>query len=172
MGLSQVLNPDQKDTLLDSLENIYNHPVHGRQIKRVLKDALPGFSDPTLEIQEAEEQRASKTSEEIEGIKSTLTKKEIQDKLKEERRAFIDDGIVTKAEMKEVEKLMLEKGIGSYDTAIEFYKAQKQLAIPTTAPVEKTRISVPSEIEWFKDPKGYARKKAYEEVARIERERA
>ena len=66
---------------------------------------------------------------------------------------------------------MLENGIGSYDIAADYFTKSRQLAKPTTDHHEHSSLSLPGDMELFKDRNAWARKEAYKAINEIERNR-
>lgn len=70
----------------------------------------------------------------------------------------------------EVEKVMVDEAIGSYDTAVKYVRAQKQLA-PAT-PESVTPITMPDGKELWKDKNAFARKSAFEAINELKANRS
>lgn len=164
---------EQKDQLLDSLEGqLYNHPEVGHTVKEAVEKAF-GYTDPELALTRRHQKEVDSLREQITSLETKTVEKEIRARVDGERDAAKAKFKLTDDQMKEVSKLMIDQGIGNYNTAAEYYSLQRQAAKPTTDNiVEHSSLSLPDNADLFKDKNAWARKEAYKVINEIQRNRS
>lgn len=172
MGKWAAFSEEEKDKLLDSLESgLYNHPEVGHQVKEAVEKAF-GFTDPELAASRRHSKETQELRDQIQSLESKQMEKEIRGRVDSERAQAQTKFKLSDDDMKEVSKLMIESGIGSYEKAADYYRLQKQAAKPTTDNiVEHSSLTLPGDVELFKNPGQWARKQAYQAINEIERNR-
>lgn len=171
-GKWSQFSEDEKDRLLDSLETgLYNHPEVGHQVKEAVEKAF-GFTDPELATTRRYQKETQELRTKIESLESENQLKEIRNRVDGEKSAAQRKFKLSDDDMKEVSKLMVESGIGNYEKAADYYRLSKQAAKPTTDNiVEHSSLTLPGDVELFKNPAQWARKQAYQAINEIERNR-
>lgn len=168
---SQLYSEDQKDALLDSLEGFYNDAEIGPQVQELIEKKF-GVTDPQLAQTRRHREETNQLREQLQSLEAKQMEKEIKSRVEQERRQAQEKHKLSDDEMKDVSKLMVESGIGSYDSAADYYRLSKQAAKPTTDKiVEHSAMTLPGDLELYKDRTGWARKEAYKAIAEIERNR-
>lgn len=162
---------DQKDALLESLEGFYNDAEVGPQVQELIEKKF-GVTDPALAQSRRHREEVNQLREQVQSLESKQQEKEIRARVDSDKNQARDKHKLSDDEMKEVSKLMIENGIGSYDVAANYYKLQKQAAKPTSdSIVEHSAMMLPADVELFKDRNGWARREAYKAINEIERNR-
>ena len=162
---------DQKDQLLESLEGLYEDPEVGVQVKEAVEKKF-GFTDPGLALRRHSQKQYDDLQEKDNSLESSIREKEIKSRTQSEHDAARDKYKLSDDDMKEVSKLMIESGIASYDKAADYFRLQKQAAIPTTDKVrEHSQMRLPGDEGLFKNPVGWARDEAYKVIGELERNR-
>jgi hypothetical protein len=163
---------EEKDKLLDSLETgLYNHPEVGPTVKEAVEKAF-GFTDPELAASRRHAKEVNELREQIQTLESSTREKEIRATVQREKEAAQSKYKLSDDDMKAVSTLMVESGIASYDKAADYYRLSRQAAKPSTdAIVEHSSLTLPGDKDLFKDPTGWGRKRAYEVINEIERNR-
>jgi regulator of replication initiation timing len=160
---------EQKDSLLDSLEGLYNE-------NETVQEAVEkkwGYTDPGLAAKRVLRAENNELRQRLDDFEAKQREKEIRGRVNDDMRSAKEKYNLTDEDMKEVSKLMMEGGITSYDKASDYYRLSKQAAIPSTANfVDRTALTLPNEPELFKDRNGWAKREAYKALAEIERNRA
>jgi hypothetical protein len=91
----------------------------------------PSLSIPEVDIPMQAQGLIAGQQKQIETLQQQLNEDRIRREINERRSALQTKHGLSSKDVEEVEKLMLEKQIGSHDTAAEFYKSQQQSAQPT-----------------------------------------
>lgn len=171
-GKWSAFSEDEKDKLLDSLENgLYNHPEVGHQVKEAVEKAF-GFTDPELAASRRHSKETQELRAQIESLESKQMEKEIRSRVDKERDAAQSKFKLSDDDMKEVSKLMVESGIGNYEKAADYYRLQKQAAKPTSDNiVDHSSMTLPGDVGLYKNPIKWARDEAYKTISEIERNR-
>lgn len=121
------VSEDQRLALARAMNTLLNNPEVARDTKRLLKKIDPKLQFPDLEVEDTvqkfreEQAEKDKVRDEADRVRRANESYE-QIRGKVTARGFAVD---------EVEKMMKEKGIANYDTAMEYIDAQRQLAPPT-----------------------------------------
>lgn len=162
---------EQKDQLLGTLEGLYNDPEYGQTVQEVIEKKF-GVTDPQLAASRRNSKEVETLREQLQTLEAKNTEKEIKSRIDGAKRAAQEKYKLNDDEMKEVSKIMVEGGIGDYDKGADYYRMQKQLATPTSDTiVEHSAMTLPGDVELFKDPKGWSRREAYKALNDIERNR-
>jgi hypothetical protein len=162
---------EQKDQLLESLEGFYNDPEVGPQVQELIEKKFQ-VTDPQLAASRRHKAETEALREQIQSLESRQQEKEIRNRIDSEKNLAQQKYKLTDDEMKEVSKLMIEAGIGSYDNAADYYRLSRQAAKPTpNQHLEHSSLTLPGDIELFKDRNAWARKEAYKALGEIERNR-
>ncbi len=169
MGKWSQFSEEEKDKLLDSLETVYEKSdVIKEEIEKEFK-----FTDPQLARSRQHRAEVDELRTQLVTLENKQTEKEIRSRIDNEKREAQTRYKLTEEEMKEVSKSMIENGIGSYDKAADYYRLSKQAAVPTTDKIrEHSSLTLPGDVELFKDRVGWARKEAYQALNEIERNRS
>lgn len=171
-GKWTAYSEEQKDQLLDTLEGFYNDPEVGHQVQELIEKKF-NVTDPALAQSRRHRAEVEELRAQVVSLENKTTEKEIRSRIDKERSEAQTRYKLSDDEMKEVAKTMVESGIGSYDKAADYYRLSKQAAAPTTDKIrEHSSLTLPGDVELFKDRVGWARKEAYKAINEIERNRA
>jgi hypothetical protein len=96
------------------------------------KVANPESSIPEIDIPAALRQQLTPYIEKIDALTKAKEERDMRDRIEERRREIIAKG-VSLSELPAIEKLMVDKGIASHDTAVEHYRMAQRAAEPTPA---------------------------------------
>src|SRR5262245_43576502 len=161
MGKWSQFSDEQKDSLLDSLEGLYDSPKVGHQVKELVEQHF-GVTDPTLAMERRHNETTTALQARIDTLENEGRVKEISRRVDEEKKAAKEKYNLTDEDMQAVSKLMVEQGIGNYGSAADYYRLQKQAATPTPDLAGgHSALTLPDSPELFKDRNGWARKEAY-----------
>lgn len=146
----EELTPQQRAHLALG-QSLMGNPETADDARRLLRKADPKFKAPDLELQDKLDKERQdrldgekKLREDIETDRRNVWYAETQRKV---AAAGLD--------IKAVEKIMTDRQIANYDTAIEFLQSQQQIASPTHDSV--TPMAMPDNKDLWKDPKKTAR---------------
>jgi hypothetical protein len=169
-GKWSQFSEDQKDQLLESLEGFYNDPEVGPQVQELIEKKF-NVTDPQLAASRRHRAEVEQLREQVQTLESKQQEKEIRTRIDSDKKQAQEKYKLSEDEMKEVSKMMIESGIGSYDKAADYYRLSQQAAKPTSDIREHSALTLPGDIELFKDRNGWARKEAWKALAEIERNR-
>lgn len=127
MASLEDLTPEARDELALLGRRLADNPKTRNEYLKLVREINPDVPMPELDMEERAKKLESKTSEQVESLKAELQKRDAEQELERRRNRVKARGL----DHEEVEKVMLEKGITSHDTAAEFLEAQKRAAPPT-----------------------------------------
>lgn len=125
------MTPDQIADLAVMAKSQLDNPKTRTHFLRNQKFVTPETSIPEVDIPMQTEALLNKGYEQLRLMQGQLDEERIRRQIMERRQDLMERHSLTKKDVEEVEKLMLEKQIASHDTAAEFYKSQQQSAQPT-----------------------------------------
>ena len=161
MSLENV-SLDEMESLATLSKTLADNPATRRQFLELIKTASPTTNIPEIDMEYRMNERTKPLQDKISSLESQLRENEFKELRKSSHKKLMDMGI-PKDEIAEVEKLMLDKQIGNFDTAGEFYLSQKQTATPT-AGTFSTPMTMPSIKEMGGDINSWARSQANEAI--------
>lgn len=95
------------------------------------KKVNPHLSIPEVDVPVMMDAKLAEERQKREALEQQMMKEKIEREVKERRDALMQSKGLSKEDVAEIEKLMVEKNIASHETAADFYKMQKQTATPT-----------------------------------------
>lgn len=123
---------DERDELAKLSLQLSQDPNTRADFMRLTKKVRPDVAMPELEIEDRTRNMFNQAQQEINSLKAQLQERNSLDTLESRRKGLLDKGLVSsRAEIQEVEKLMLEKNIPVHETAAEYHNFMKQAAVPT-----------------------------------------
>lgn len=126
------LTPEARDELALLARQLAENPSTRKDFLRLTKRAKPDMPIPEIEIEETTSRAVQAADERVRQLEAKLQEKDALQELEKRRQALLKKGKVTdESEIEAVEKLMLEKGITSHETAADFYKWSREAAAPT-----------------------------------------
>jgi hypothetical protein len=129
-----------------------------RLVKRV-RDDVP---IPEVEMEDRTNRVLEEANKKVQNLEMKLREKEKAEMLKERRQSLLEKGLIqSKDEIAEVEKVMVDKGIASHETAAEHYNWMKQAAAPTPSQFPRPVMSNFDVKGYFKNPVAAARENAH-----------
>lgn len=156
----------------DFSEDLFNDPMTGKDIKRLIKRKHPHLPIPDLDLEDKfEAQRAADKKEREDRERSEKEKKQ-QDEWKEQRARTQKDWGFTEETMANLEKTMVERNIGDYEVAATFHAAKNpKPSEPTSHHGEPWGYAANETFrEVSKDPEGWAKGEMMKAM-KIDRER-
>ena len=127
---------------------VYDHPKAGPEMQKLIKDVFPHARVPELELRQALEPEVAALRKE----RDEFRKEREDEKLARARAAAIGDIKadsnlrVTDEEIPEIEKIMAEEGVRSYNAAAHAFRRRQEIARPTGAPdFEGSRMWLPGQ---------------------------
>lgn len=127
------LTLEQRDELAALANKLANSPDTRKDFLRLTKKVAPNVPMPEIDMLDEQEKREAVSRDRLEKLENDLRQRDARDKLKERRQALLANGKVKdEDELKEIEKLMLEKKIADHEVAADYYNYQRQMAAPTS----------------------------------------
>ena len=141
-------------------------PKTRKQFLQLTKQVRPDVPIPEIEIEERTNQVLSEANKRVESLEAKLRQKEAKETLEKRRQDLVKKQLVqSEDEIKEVEKLMVEKGIANHETAAEYHQWMKQAAAPTPSQFPQPVMSKFNTQDYMKNPVGAARDAAHAALA-------
>lgn len=132
MSSLEDLSPDARDEFALLALQLAENPSTRKEFLRLTKRAKPDIPIPELEIEDSVAQHTHAAHARVEQLEAKLREKEALDELQRRRNALLKKGKVSdEAEIEQIEKIMLEKGITDHETAAEYHKWMREQAAPT-----------------------------------------
>jgi hypothetical protein len=153
----EELTEDQRNSL--ALKKLFNHPELGIEAKRLYKKVVPDARFQDVEVADRIEAERAATQKEINDLRDQVRMQDVMRRRDEEHAKARAAGF----DPVEVEKVITEEKIGSFDAAIKYLGAMRQTARPTPANI--TPITMPDDVANIqKDPRGWSAKTAHEAI--------
>lgn len=94
-------------------------------------------------------------------LEAKLREKDALDELNKRRQTLLKKGLISSEdEVKDVEKIMLEQGITSHETAAQYHQWMKQAAVPTSSGYNPSAVKKFDLNKYWKNPASAARDEA------------
>lgn len=141
-------------------------PKTRKQFLQLTKQVRPDVPIPEIEIEERTNQVLSEANKRVESLEARLRQKEAKEALEKRRSDLLKKQLVqSEDDIKEVEKLMVEKGIANHETAAEYHSWMKQMSAPTPSQFPQPVMSRFNTADFMKNPTGAARDAAHAALA-------
>jgi hypothetical protein len=161
MSSLENLSFEQRDELAILSKTLADNPETRKDFLRLTKKVNPEMVIPELQLEEYTERKVSAAEEKVMALENKLREKEIREQLESKRRALKERGIAqSDQDVQEIEKIMLEQGITSHDTAAQHWEWMKQAAVPTPTGYNPNTINKFDLSKYWKNPQGAARDEA------------
>jgi hypothetical protein len=158
MSSLENLSFEQRDELAILSKTLADNPETRKDFLRLTKKVNPEMVIPELQLEEYTERKVSAAEEKVMALENKLREKEIREQLESKRRALKERGIAqSDQDVQEIEKIMLEQGITSHDTAAQHWEWMKQAAVPTPTGYNPNTINKFDLSKYWKNPQGAAR---------------
>jgi hypothetical protein len=152
---------EARDELAALAQQLAENPSTRKEFLRMTKKVKPDLPIPELEIEESTHAAVSKAEQRVQQLEAKLREKDALAELDKRRQALIKKGLIaSEDEVKDVEKIMLERGITNHETAAEFHQWMKQAAVPTSSGYNPQVINKFDLNRYWKNPVGAARDEA------------
>ena len=147
-------------------KTLAENPSTRKQFLQLTKQVRPDVPIPEIEIEERTNSVLAEANKKVETLEQRLRQKEAKEELEKRRLALIKKNLVqSEDDIAEVEKLMVEKGIASHETAAEYHQWMKQAAAPTPSQFPQPVMSKFNTKDFMKNPVGAARDAAHAALA-------
>jgi hypothetical protein len=151
---------EQRDELALLMKELADNPATRKEALRLTKKIRPNLPIPELEMEDYTEKAVSKAEERVMQLEAKLREKDAVDELNKRRNSLVKKGLASEADIDEIEKLMLEKGMTNHETAAEYFDWMKQAAEPTPTGYNPNVINKFDLSKYWKNPQQGARNEA------------
>ena len=160
MSLENV-SLEARDELAALAQSLADNPATRKEFLRMTKKVKPDLLIPELEIEDNTQRAVSKAEERVMQLEAKLREKDAVDELNKRRQALLKKGLISSEdEVKDVEKIMLEQGITSHETAAQYHQWMKQAAVPTSSGYNPSAVKKFDLNQYWKNPAAAARDEA------------
>jgi hypothetical protein len=154
-------SPEAISELAALSKRLSEDPSTRKEFLRLTKKVHPDLPVPEIEIEEATNTRVSAAEQRVQELEARLRQKEVKEELAKRRNSLKESGYVTSDnDIKEIEKVMTDKGIANHETAAEYWRYMKQTATPTPTGYPSPVMSKFDLKGYMKNPVGAARENA------------
>jgi hypothetical protein len=143
-------------------KSLAEDPKTRKQFLQLTKQVRPDVPIPEIEIEERTNQVLSQANKRVETLEAKLRQRDAKEALEKRRQDLVKKQLVqSEDDIKEVEKLMIEKGIANHETAAEYHQWMKQMSAPTPSQFPQPVMSRFNTVDFMKNPVGAARDAAH-----------
>ena len=169
MSLEDI-SSDARDQLAALSQRLSEDPSTRKEFLRLTKRVNPNLPIPELDIEDRAMSMMSQADKRVQQMESKWAERDAIDRLKERRSNLLKNGFVkSEAEINEVERVMLDKGIMNHESAAEYNNWMKQAATPTPNGYNPNPLKQFNMDAFRKDPVRAAREAAAEAMNEIRR---
>jgi len=152
---------EARDELALLAKQLSDNPETRKEFLRLTQRVKPNMVIPELQLEDFTNKKVNQAEERVMQLENKLREKDIREHLESKRRALKANGIArTDEDIQEIEKIMLEQGITSHDTAAQHWEWMKQAATPTPTGYNPNMINKFDLSKYWKNPQGAARNEA------------
>lgn len=163
-GLEDI-SLEARDELASLARHLAENPKTRKQFLRLTKEAKPDLPIPELEIEDHTNAALAAANKRVEELENKHAQREAVEKLQRRRHDLVKSGkAADESEVEAIEKLMLERGITSHDTAADYHRYMKEHAAPTTSAFQMNVIDDTAQAtlsKYWKNPARAAREEAF-----------
>ena len=154
-------NVSAESELAALAQQLAENPETRKDFLRLTKKVKPDLPIPELDIEERASKVYSQADERVQQLEAKLKQKEAVEELERRRQTLIKKGLVdAEDDIKDVEKLMLERGITNHETAAEYHRWMKEAAKPTPSGYNPSLFKKIDLTKYWKNPVMAARDEA------------
>lgn len=161
------------DTLVNTLTwletNVLENPKVGTKVKRILKEVVPEYNDPALELEDRLSAKEAELTERVTKFEQAQQQKENKEFWDKEQKAVREEYEFSDEDMEAVKKHMIDNHVGSMRIAARDYANFIKAPAEPTNYQERTGIQLPSMDGLMKDPTRWATDEAFKALGEIQR---
>lgn len=135
MASLEDLTPEARDELAALARELADNPATRESFLRLTKTARPNMPIGEIDLKDDMASKFEQAQSRMEQLEGKLREKEAMEELERRRNKLLRNKGVKEDEIAEIEKLMLEKGITSHESAADYYNWMRQAATPTAPKV-------------------------------------
>ena len=160
MSLENV-SLEARDELAALAQQLADNPATRKDFLRMTKKVKPDLPIPELDMEDYTHSAVTKSEQRVQALEAKLREKEAIEELQKRRESLMKKGLIaSEDEVKDVEKIMLERGITNHETAAEFHQWMKQAAVPTSSGYNPSAVKQFDLNKYWKNPVNAARDEA------------
>jgi hypothetical protein len=160
MSLENV-SLEARDELAALAQQLADNPATRKDFLRMTKKVKPDLPIPELEMEDYTHNAVSKSEQRVQALEAKLRERDAIEELQKRRESLMRKGLISSEdEVKDVEKIMLERGITNHETAAEFHQWMKQAAVPTSSGYNPSAVKQFDLNKYWKNPVNAARDEA------------
>jgi len=137
------MTPEAIADLAALAKGLSENPKTRQNFLGLMKAADPNLSIPEIDIPSRIAGATKPYIDKLEAMEKAQAERDMRDRINERRQSLVKNKGISESEISEVEKLMVEKGIQSHETAADFYLSQKSAAQPTPSTFSQPSIPRP-----------------------------
>jgi hypothetical protein len=147
-------------------KSLAEDPKTRKQFLQLTKQVRPDVPIPEIEIEERTNAVLETANKRVESLEAKLRAKDAKEELERRRNNLRTKQLAeSDADIADIEKLMIEKGIANHETAAEYHSWMKQAAAPTPSQFPSPVMSRFNTQDYMKNPVGAARDAAHAALA-------
>lgn len=160
------LSLEARDELAALAQQLAENPDTRKDFLRMTKKVKPDIPIPELDLEDTVHRATNRAEERVQQLEAKLKQKEAMEELERRRRAVKEKGLAQSDEdIKSIEKIMLDRGITSHETAAEYHQWMKQAAEPTPSGYTPSVMKKWDLNAYYKNPVTAARENAAQALA-------
>ena len=160
MSLENV-SLEARDELAALAQQLAENPATRKQFLRMTKQVKPDLPIPELDMEDYTHNAVNKSEMRVQALEAKLRERDAIEELQKRRQSLMKKGLIANEdEVKDVEKIMLERGITNHETAAEFHQWMKQAAEPTPSGYNPSAVKQFDLGKYWKNPASAARDEA------------
>jgi hypothetical protein len=161
MASFEELPEEQKLNLARAAHKLYSNPETSKKAKRLLMEADKSVRFPELEVEDQVNAQTEEQKKRIAELEAKMIQQSAEDNRAKKHQQARDAGL----DPADVEKAIIDRGIGNWETAMEFVRLTQQAAAATPEATAGGHFELPDgKNDWWKDPTKAARKAAHEAI--------
>jgi len=160
MSLENV-SYEARDELAALAQQLADNPATRKDFLRMTKKVKPDLPIPELDMEDYTYNAVNKSEQRVQALEAKLRERDAVEELQKRRQSLMKKGLIaSEDEVKDVEKIMLERGITNHETAAEFHQWMKQAAVPTSSGYNPSAVKQFDLNKYWKNPVNAARDEA------------
>jgi hypothetical protein len=160
MSLENV-SIEARDELAALAQQLADNPATRKDFLRMTKKVKPDLPIPELDMEDYTHSAVTKSEQRVQALEAKLRERDAVEELQKRRQSLMKKGLIaSEDEVKDVEKIMLERGITNHETAAEFHQWMKQAAVPTSSGYNPSAVKQFDLNKYWKNPVNAARDEA------------
>jgi len=160
MSLENV-SMEARDELAALAQQLADNPATRKDFLRMTKKVKPDLPIPELDMEDYTHNAVNKSEQRVQALEAKLRERDAVEELQKRRQSLMKKGLIaSEDEVKDVEKIMLERGITNHETAAEFHQWMKQAAVPTSSGYNPSPVKQFDLNKYWKNPVNAARDEA------------